>query len=238
LVSKPRARRVAALASAAMLVGVLLQPGATRAQTNITSSGLGTAVNQAGTTFNITGGTPSNGNLFHSFGLLNVGAGDIANFNNIEGRAITNIVGRVTGGQVSSIFGTLQTSNFGAANLFLINPAGWIFGSTASLNVSGAFHVSTADYIRLSDGAIFYATTTPAQALLMSAPPAAFGFLSANPVRISVDGSNLEVASGKTLSLVAGEAAFSGETETGLKIAGVAPGRRHRLCGPSGQYRS
>jgi filamentous hemagglutinin family protein len=151
--------------------GVFLQPGASRAQTNITPSGaLGTTVTQSGTTFNSTGGTPSNTNLFHSFGQFSVGAGDIANFNNIEARPITNILGRVTDGQVSNIFGTIQTSNFGAANLFLINPAGWIFGSTASLNVSGAFHVSTADYIRLGD-AKFDATTGPAEALLMSAQP-------------------------------------------------------------------
>jgi filamentous hemagglutinin family protein len=215
---------IAALAGAVMAVGILLQPAGSHAQTNITASGLGTQVTQAGTTFNITGGTASNGNLFHSFGLLSVGAGDIANFNNVEGRSITNILGRVTGGQVSSIFGTIQTSNFGAANLFLINPAGWIFGPTASLDVGGAFHVSTADYIRLGDGLKFDAATGPAEALLMSAPPAAFGFQSANPARIAVNGSSLQVATGNTLSLVAGEAPFPGEVETGLKISGVAPG--------------
>ena len=151
LASAGPARRVAALASAATLAGVLLHAGAAAAQTNITSSGLGTTVTPNGTIFNITGGTPSNGNLFHSFGKFSVGGGHVANFNNIEARPITNILGRVTDGQVSSISGTIQTSNFGTANLFLINPAGWIFGSTASLNVSGSFHVSTADYVRLGD---------------------------------------------------------------------------------------
>ena len=52
--------------------GVLLSVGYAQVTTNITSSGLGTTVGQAGTTWNITGGTrPGNGsNLFHSFGLL------------------------------------------------------------------------------------------------------------------------------------------------------------------------
>src|SRR5688572_25997630 len=222
-----------------MFAGVLLHAGAARAQvtTNITSSGLGTTVTPGGTTYNITGGyRPGNGtNLFHSFGQFNVGAPDTANFSNNTGAATSNILGRVTGGETSSIFGKIQTTNSGAANLFLINPAGWIFGPTASLDVGGSFHVSTADYLRFGDETQFFATPGPADALLTSAPPAAFGFVSANPVRISVDGSSLQVASGKTLSLVGGEAAFPGETDTGLRIAGVAPGSTTpTLRAPSG----
>src|SRR5262245_11428838 len=124
----------------------------------ITSDGtLGTTVNQGGTTYNITGGTRNGGNLFHSLGLFNVGTGDTANFLNNTNQATTNILGRVTGGQVSNILGTIKTTNFGSANLFLINPAGWVFGPTASLNVGGSVHVSTADYLKFADGAKFYA---------------------------------------------------------------------------------
>jgi filamentous hemagglutinin family protein len=175
--------------------GVLLSVGYAQVTTNITSSGLGTTVGQAGTTWNITGGTrPGNGsNLFHSFGLLNVGAGSTANFCNAAacGAAvplvgIQNILGRVTGGQVSNIFGTIQTTNFGAANLFLMNPAGWIFGPTASLNVAGSFHATTADYIRLNDGSRFNAAPSGADALLTVAAPSAFGFLTSTPGPINV----------------------------------------------------
>src|ERR1044072_8603798 len=107
--------------------GVLLSVGYAQVTTNITSSGLGTTVSQAGTTWNITGGTrPGNGsNLFHSFGSLNVGAGNTANFWNAPScgvaqplGGIQNILGRVTGNQVSNIFGTIQTTGFGTANLF------------------------------------------------------------------------------------------------------------------------
>ena len=207
--------------TSALVVASLLRPGIGLPQvaTTITSSGLGTTVTQAGTTHNITGGTrPGNGaNLFHSFGLFNVGEGNTANFLNNTGLATSNILGRVTGGQSSSIFGTIQTTNFGAANLFLINPAGWIFGPTASLNVGGAFHVSTADYIRLSDGVLFNATPGPADALLTTAPPAAFGFLGpplcVSPC-ISVDGGFLggflQVPEGQTLSLVGGDVQITG----------------------------
>src|SRR5262249_32107304 len=146
----------AALLNAA---GMLLSVGNAQVTTNITSSGLGTTVSPAGPTWNITGGTQKGGKLFHSFGSLNVGANDNAKFLNGFGGVpvvgIQNILGRVTGEggppQVSNIFGTIQTTNFGTANLFLMNPAGWIFGPTASLNVGGSFHATTADYIRLDD---------------------------------------------------------------------------------------
>ena len=219
-----------------LTAGALLSPAVSRAQvtTNITSSGLGTTVTQAGTTWNLTGGTrPGNGaNLFHSFGLFNVGEGNSANFLNNTGLATANILGRVTGGQTSIIFGTIQTTGFGAANLFLINPAGWIFGPTASLNVGGSFHVSTADYIRFSDEARFYADLSQ-NSVLTSAPPAAFGFLGPMATRISIEGSFLQVPEGQTLSVVGGDAPFPGEAETGLKISGAtvgAPGGRIQIA--------
>ena len=59
---------------------------------------LGTAITQGGATYNITGGTRNGSNLFHSFGLFNVGSGDTANFLNNTGLATTNILGRVTSG--------------------------------------------------------------------------------------------------------------------------------------------
>ena len=48
-----------------------------------------------------------------------------------------NILGRVTGGNLSSIFGTIQTTGFGNANLFLMNSAGFLFGPNATVSVGG-----------------------------------------------------------------------------------------------------
>jgi filamentous hemagglutinin family protein len=176
----------------------------------ITSDGtLGTTVNQGGTTYNITGGTRNGANLFHSLGLFSVGTGDTANFLNNTGLATTNILGRITGGQVSNILGTIKTTNFGAANLFLINPAGWVFGPTASLNVGGSFHVSTADYLKFADGAKFHADLSK-QSVLTSAPVSAFGFLSQNPAEITIQESVLEVPNAKTLSMIGGNISISG----------------------------
>ena len=118
-------------------------------------------------------------------------------------------MGRVTGGNPSRIFGTIRTTDFGTANLFLINPSGWIFGASASLDVRGSFYASTADYLKFSDGAKFFAD--PAQnSGLTTAAPAAFGFLGppdklGPPATISVDGATLAVDPGQTLSLVGGD---------------------------------
>ena len=90
------------------------------------------------------------------------------------------------------------------ANLFLLNPAGVIFGSNASIDVSGSFAVTTGQDIKLSDGSRFNATPSAADALLTSAPPAAFGFLTANSGTISIQGSQLTSAPGKTLAFAAG----------------------------------
>ena len=135
----------------------LCRPDLTHAQATspITSSGLGTTVTTSGNVHAITGGTrPGSGpNLFHSFGEFGVPTNHVANFLNESGLTTSNILGRVTGGNPSNIFGTIQTTGFGSANLFLMNPAGIVFGPNASLNVGGSVSFTTADYLRLADGA-------------------------------------------------------------------------------------
>ncbi len=56
-------------------------------------------------------------------------------------------MGRVTGGEASIINGLIQVTG-GNSNLFLLNPAGIIFGPNASLNVPAAFIPTTATGIR------------------------------------------------------------------------------------------
>ena len=86
--------------------------------TNITDTqtsplDLGTDVNTVGTITEITGGTrPGNGtNLFHSFDFFTLGTGDTAHFLNDMQLPTINIFGRVIGGEVSTIDGTLQTND-------------------------------------------------------------------------------------------------------------------------------
>ena len=180
------------------------------AQAPITSSGLNTRVGQASTNslqYDITGGTrPANGpNLFHSFGEFGVPIGHIANFLNETALPTTNILGRVTGGNSSNIFGMIQTTGFGNANLFLMNPAGIVFGPTASLNVGGSVSFTTADYLRLANGARFNALPGPQDVALSSAPVAAFGFMGSNTEAIVVRGGQLQVSEGQSISLVGGD---------------------------------
>jgi len=208
---------------------------AARAQVTspITSSGLNTTITQNGNTYDITGGTrPGNGlNLFHSFGDFGVPANNIANFlNETPAVATSNILGRITGGNISNIFGTIQTTGFGNANLFLMNPAGFLFGPNATVNVGGMVAFSSADYLQLADNARFNAIpNAAADTLLTAAPVAAFGFLGSNPGAITVQGSKFAVTEGTGISLVGGNIAIqSGILDDGI----VQPAR---LTAPGGQ---
>jgi filamentous hemagglutinin family protein len=231
-----------------MVAYIPMSPATGDAQvtTNITSSGLNTQVNQAGNSYTITGGTRPGGgpNLFHSFGNFSVGAGDLANFLNNTGLPTSNILSRVTGGNISNIYGTIQTTGFGSANLFLMNPSGIVLGPGASLNVGGSVSFTTAQYLRLFDGvssANFYAnpandgsansilTINPSAFEFLSASPAGYGFLTApDPnATITVQGSALSVTSGQSISFVGGEVAIEGgarlSAPTGnIKLASAA----------------
>jgi filamentous hemagglutinin family protein len=145
-------------------------------------------------------GQQQGGNLFHSFSVFDIASGESANFSGPA--TITNIISRVTGGTVSTVDGAINSSIAGAS-LFLINPDGIMFGPGASLNVSGSFHASTASYLVLGTSGRFDAVT-PGNSVLISAPPAAFGFLG-TPAGISVTDTRLQAANGQTLSLVGGD---------------------------------
>src|SRR5215510_159212 len=136
-------------------------------------------------------------NLFHSFGQFDLSNGESATFTGPN--TIANIIGRVTGGSPSSIDGTIR-SQMPGANFYLLNPSGVMFGPNASLDVSGSFHVSTADYLRLADGAKFF-THLAQTSVLSVAPPEAFGFLGRTPAPISMQGSTLQVLPGQTLAV-------------------------------------
>src|SRR5215813_1228025 len=162
-------------------------------------------------------------NLFHSFGQFNVHTNESATFTGPS--TVENVIGRVTGGQQSFIDGQLR-SEMPKANMYLLNPSGVIFGPNASLDVPGSFHVSTADYLRMADGAKFYANLSQ-ESVLTSAPPAAFGFLNGNPAPIALQGSSLKVPEGKTLSAVGGDIQITGGSLSAphgqVNIASVAP---------------
>jgi large exoprotein involved in heme utilization and adhesion len=117
------------------------------------------------------------------------------------------------------------------ANLYLMNPSGLMFGPNATLDVSGSFHATTADYIGLADGGRF-AATTPGESVLTAAPPEAFGFLGSNPAGISLDKSGLAVPSEETVSLLGGDIEISGDPELNAfeSVVLAAPGGRINIA--------
>mgnify|MGYP003599594055 CR=1 FL=1 len=205
--------------------GLVLVIGATAAVAQITLDGtLGPAGPLSGPDYRIPAemGQQHGRNLFHSFGQFNIRGGESATFSGPNG--IDNIIGRVTGGEASWIDGALS-STVPDANLYLLNPAGILFGPNARLDVQGSFHASTADDLRLGESGRFGASN-PADSLLSTDPPSAFGFLSEHPAPITLRGSNLEVPAGKSLSLVGGDIALNGSEliarSGNLRITGKA----------------
>jgi filamentous hemagglutinin family protein len=136
---------------------------------------LGSSGALSGPNYNITAdlGRTVGNNLFHSFARFNLDTSDVATFSGPAN--IQNILTRVTGGGASSIDGTIRSSIAGA-NFFLINPAGVVFGPNAAVDVTGSFAVSTANYLKLANGARFVAALDADDSMLSTDPVVAFGF--------------------------------------------------------------
>jgi filamentous hemagglutinin family protein len=135
----------------ALMVGwgdALIVAAAAGAQSIVPSADAGTVVlpGPAGQS-QIQGGTQAGGNLFHQFQQFGLGVGQSATFQ--VNPSVGNIFSRVTGGNASVINGLLQVTG-GNANLFLINPAGVVFGKHARLDLPGSFTATTAEALEFS----------------------------------------------------------------------------------------
>lgn len=177
-----------------------LFPVVVNAQIVAAPDGTGTTTQQQQDRVNISGGQLSGngGNLFHSFSQFNVGQNQTANF--ISNPNIQNIIGRINGGDASIINGMLQVTG-GTSNLFLMNPAGIVFGANASLNLPGSFTATTATGINFGGGQFNAIGSNNYTSLIGN--PTAFTFAVSQPGSI-VNGGNLTVSSGQNIDLIGG----------------------------------
>ena len=182
----------------------------------------------------IEGGATRGENLFHSFQEFNIGEGLEVYFANPDG--IANIFSRVTGSNLSNIFGTLGVE--GSANLFF-------------LDIGGSFIATTANSIEFSDGTRFATRNGNQKPILTWNAPIGLG-LDGNNGSITVNGNGhqltladpnvfftpiigaassqngLKVAPERTLALIGGQVNIDGGVLTSpsgnIEIAGVKQG--------------
>ncbi len=168
--------------SLVVLAVVLAGPAGAQAPTSIvadTAPGLatGTNVGRSGAVLTIDGGARAGGNLFHSFRDFSLGAGETARWTASDPAGVASVINRVTGGGLSTIAGTIDSTALPNASFYFINPAGILFTQGARLNVPGAAYFSTAaGGLRFADGARF-AAVAPGGSTLSMAAPESFGFL-------------------------------------------------------------
>ncbi|MBT9313485.1 two-partner secretion domain-containing protein [Leptothoe kymatousa] len=235
-------------------VKVLLACPATFAQV-VADDSVNTVVTGGGT-YLITGGTTTGTapSLFHSFETFSLSTGDTAVFDLTTSPQVENVFSRVTGGNPSEINGTLTLSGANA-NLYLLNPAGIVFGPTAQLLLPASFVATTADGLMFENDFVFSASDPQTLPLLTVNTPIGLQ-MGANAGAVSVNGvghtlakldatgqpfegaphvqlgptTGLQVAPGQTLALVGNGVTLTGGVVTApsgnLEIGAVAPGEQ------------
>ncbi len=185
----------------------------------------GKAQNLSGPIYNIHEGLGQRQgvNVFHSFSQFNINSGDHAIFS--SSAPTQNILARVTGGQSSLINGKISSDS--SANLWLMNPAGWVVGGNAQLNVQGAFHLSSAHSIGFSGGSMFFADPA-SNSKLSTATPIDYQFNKGNQATITLDQADLIMPENADISIVGGDINMKNSTIR-------APGGRIVLASNSGQ---
>ncbi|MEM9485197.1 MAG: filamentous hemagglutinin N-terminal domain-containing protein [Cyanobacteria bacterium P01_F01_bin.116] len=154
----------------------------------------------------IEGGAQRGDNLFHSFQDFNVGTAEAVYFANPAG--IDTILSRVTGPNPSNILGVLGVE--GAADLFLLNPQGIIFGPEAQLDMAGSFIATTANSLQLEEYE-FSATATPPLPVLTVQVSPGIQYGSSQPEAVISNQGRLVVGEQQQLILRGGTLQNTGE---------------------------
>jgi filamentous hemagglutinin family protein len=172
-------------------------------------------VTDRGLTDMVEGGAIRQDSLFHSFTEFTVLEGRQAHFANPDG--ITNIFSRVTGSNISEIYGTLGV--LGDANLVLLNPNGVFFGPEAQLDIRGSFVASTASDVGFESGYAFGLSNLEAPPLLTVGSP--LGLASWLPQSGTVT-SQANLSVGDNLGITAGSINLTGQLQAGNQLEVLA----------------
>lgn len=184
----------------------IIQPKAAQAQSiTAASDGTNTVVNQNGQSFDIESGRLSSDgrNLFHSFETFQLIDGSTVNF--LADSAIQRIFARITGNSKAFIDGTLQISN-GQADLFLLNPAGIIFGPNINLKLPANLTTTTANGIGFANG-VFNAVGHNNYATLIDRPTS---FIFSHSSSIIHNEGDLLLSPNQSLTLLGGSIVNTG----------------------------
>ena len=194
------------LAIATALLSLNIDSKPTQAQSITPADGTGTIVTPNGESLDISGGMLSGdgSNLFHHFDKFGLSQEQTANF--LSNPEIRNILAGVVGGEASLINGLIQVTG-GNSNLFLMNPAGIVFGTQASLDVPAAFRATTASSIGFDGGQFNAVGDNNYQALM--GDPTNFSFAMEQPGSI-INAGDLAVGEGQSLTVVAGQVINTG----------------------------
>ena len=195
---------IAAIALSAS--GCLFLKSATFASPIVPQPGSATQAQQTGNEFTITGGvTSADGHsLFHAFEQLGLSQGQIATF--LAQPEVQSILGSVVGGEASYIDGLLRVAG-SSADLYLINPAGILFGPNAQLDLAGSFAATTADGM-LFDDAIFNVLSGDDFSQIAGSPT---GFVFAvDAAGTVVNAADLAVGAGQSITLLGGQVISTG----------------------------
>ena len=143
-------------------------------------------------------------NLFHNLSCFNVPTNGSATFQN-PAQGINNVVARVTGGELSTIGGDLNTSlgptGSGRASVFLLNPNGVLFNGNTNANLNSLV-VSTANSIGFDGGATLTPGSTAQDLVAVTGDPIHFGNLDST-AKVTFDGARVMMTNQGDLVLVA-----------------------------------
>ncbi|MEM9264321.1 MAG: CHAT domain-containing protein [Cyanobacteria bacterium P01_F01_bin.13] len=169
------------------------------------TDGTGTIVTESGQSFDIDAGSLSadGRNLFHSFRTFQLTSGTTVNF--LADPSIQRIFARIKGDNAAFINGNLQITG-APADLFLLNPAGIIFGPNVTLNLPANLTATAGNRINFNDGA--FKAVNPNNYETLVGSPTAFIFDQSGIIR---NQGNLTLLPGQTLTLLGGSVINNGE---------------------------